>query len=210
MGSRMRLYRERLARGDCGGCGCRPAMEGKTRCKVCDDRKKKGYLMNRAPNVRNKAEIVANPMAHLRASAKYRMRNREQTNAATRRSQMKKRLEVLEIYGGECRCCGERRFEFLQFDHIEGNGRRHREAVGSGYKFLLWLQRNSYPKSIQILCSNCNFAKGHYGICPHERERMERNGTQIQTRSESVQKGQSDITTGALPEQIASTSTRVM
>ena len=28
-------------------------------------------------------------------------------------------------------------------------------------------RKNNYPEGFQVLCSNCNFAKGKYGSCPH-------------------------------------------
>jgi hypothetical protein len=35
-----------------------------------------------------------------------------------------------------------------------------------------WLRRNKFPSGYQVLCHNCNFSKGHVGICPHEKERQ--------------------------------------
>ena len=51
-------------------------------------------------------------------------------------------------------------------------GRAHRReisgndnpATGDMYQ---WLKANSYPDGFQILCFNCNCAKGAYGECPH-------------------------------------------
>lgn len=34
----------------------------------------------------------------------------------------KTRKQALDHYGGKCECCGETRYEFLQLDHIDGNG----------------------------------------------------------------------------------------
>jgi hypothetical protein len=85
------------------------------------------------------------------------------------------RIEVLNHYGNKCACCGETTPEFLSIDHINGGGNGHRKALeengvkkhhGSG--FYKWLIDNNYPDGFQLLCHNCNFAKGHYGKCPHE------------------------------------------
>lgn len=81
------------------------------------------------------------------------------------------RDEALRAYSvGEpkCACCGETTYQFLSIDHIEGGGNEHRRAVG---KLYLWLRRNNFPEGFQVLCYNCNFAKGHYGSCPHEESR---------------------------------------
>ena len=39
-----------------------------------------------------------------------------------------------------------------------------------GKKLNKWIMANNYPNGFQILCHNCNFAKGHSkdGKCPHE------------------------------------------
>ncbi len=31
-----------------------------------------------------------------------------------------------------------------------------------------WLITNNFPKGFQILCWNCNYAKGVFGECPHK------------------------------------------
>jgi hypothetical protein len=128
------------------------------------------------------------------------MNHKEKANQATINTQRKKRLAVIAAYGGKCKCCGESRFEFMQFDHVNNNGKAHREQVGRGYKFLLWLERNNYPDIIQLLCSNCNFAKAKYGICPHERERIE-NARHLnsETRQETGETGSAKISTEKFP-----------
>lgn len=62
--------------------------------------------------------------------------------------------------------------EFLTIDHINGGGREHRKFTGGfGVGFYLWLIHNGFPEGYQVLCYNCNCAKGHHGVCPHERQR---------------------------------------
>ena len=73
----------------------------------------------------------------------------------------------------KCACCGETHIEFLTIDHIHGGGRKHREEVGFGKSFYRWLIKNNFPKGFQVLCYNCNCAKGHFGYCPHKREMFE-------------------------------------
>lgn len=87
------------------------------------------------------------------------------------------RAEVVAAYGGICRCCGEDIPEFLAVDHIEGNGREHRrqlkrEAESGEHKTAAlynWLRSRGYPEGFQVLCHNCNVAKGLYGTCPHRK-----------------------------------------
>lgn len=53
--------------------------------------------------------------------------------------------------------------------HVNGGGKQHRLEVGFGQVFYRWLKKNDYPEGYQVLCHNCNLAKGFYGTCPHQR-----------------------------------------
>jgi len=80
-----------------------------------------------------------------------------------------------------CRCCGlNDHIEFLTLDHIAGRKQMDSEPelVKLGYSSKLaiqplcvWILKNNFPEGFQILCMNCNFAKGQSkdNKCPHER-----------------------------------------
>lgn len=73
--------------------------------------------------------------------------------------------ELITGYGGRCSCCHESRFEFLTLDHVNNDGKAERSLRGRQiYQRLI---RENFPDGYQILCYNCNCAKGIYGICPH-------------------------------------------
>ncbi len=82
------------------------------------------------------------------------------------------RIKCLNAYGGnppKCACCKENKYEFLCIDHIKGGGRKHRKKLGFGGQVLYrWLVKYNFPKGFQVLCHNCNLAKGFYGKCPHK------------------------------------------
>jgi hypothetical protein len=61
----------------------------------------------------------------------------------------------------------------LQLDHVNNDGNEHRKEVGSagGDRLYLWLRNHGYPPIMQVLCANCNYAKAHYGFCPHRPNR---------------------------------------
>ncbi len=86
------------------------------------------------------------------------------------------RLTALQAYSDKepkCSCCGEKTIEFLGIDHIYGGGNKHRKLLKSkGTTLYLWLKKNNYPKGYQVLCHNCNLAKGYYGECPHKRSNV--------------------------------------
>jgi len=99
-------------------------------------------------------------------------------NAAGKASHRLLKLEVLRAYGGlRCVCCGEERPEFLTLDHVNGGGNEHRRRLtgsnGGGKHLYRRLKEFGFPNDppLQVLCLNCNWAKGHYGTCPHKRER---------------------------------------
>lgn len=90
---------------------------------------------------------------------------------AGKRYRMRVRLAALRAYSqGEpvCQCCGETTLEFLALDHVNGSGNQHRKEVGT-LAMAEWAKRNNYPPGLfQVLCHNCNMAKGFYGRCPHQ------------------------------------------
>jgi hypothetical protein len=78
------------------------------------------------------------------------------------------------VYGGYCACkgCGESHKEFLQIDHIDGSGAEHRKKVKT-MNIYQWLKNKGYPRdNFRLLCGNCNWARGVYGYCPHEKENL--------------------------------------
>lgn len=100
----------------------------------------------------------------------YRAVNQEWINAKGRARDRLSRLAALNHYGGKCACCGETTYEFLAIDHINGGGNEHRKAIGVGRHIIRWLIKNNYPEGFQVLCHNCNVAKGFHGECPHKRK----------------------------------------
>jgi hypothetical protein len=87
----------------------------------------------------------------------------------------RQRLQVLFHYSGgllKCACCGENTYEFLSLDHVRGGGTAHRKQLGTRY-ILSYLIQAGFPSGYQVLCHNCNQAKGFYLKCPHKRTSQE-------------------------------------
>jgi|SRR5208337_5315037 len=108
----------------------------------------------------------------------YRKSGKSAKNLRKLRRNLK--IEVFSHYCDgtpKCACCGEEHIEFLSLDHINNNGAEERRKMsgsgqGWGGEFLYRiLRRNNYPNGYQVLCLNCNFAKGHFGVCPHKLEK---------------------------------------
>ena len=122
----------------------------------------------------NKEKIAerrkANKEKILDYKAAYRASGKESQQQRSYRQ--KNRLSAIKAYGGRCSCCGEETIEFLSIDHIHNDGAQHRKEISSGSNIYAWLKKNCYPKGrFQLLCHNCNLAKGFYGACPHSRRK---------------------------------------
>jgi hypothetical protein len=96
---------------------------------------------------------------------------REYVRAKGKLSYRRLRDIVFAAYGGaKCACCGEAEIAFLQIDHVNGDGAEHRRVLKSSSKIYRWLKVNGFPPGFQVLCANCNHAKGRYGVCPHQQK----------------------------------------
>ena len=98
----------------------------------------------------------------------WRSKNREKSNAYGRARNKKRRDKIITAYGGKCVCCGESTPEFLAIDHVHNTGADERRQYGGGgiYNQVI---KDGFPDKYQLLCHNCNLAKGFYGECPHVR-----------------------------------------
>jgi hypothetical protein len=105
---------------------------------------------------------------------KWRAANKDAVRIRNKRNGHGIKVEVINRYGGACVCCGEDGIPFLGMDHINGDGARHRRAHfknerhGAGSPFYYWIKKNNFPDFLQVLCHNCNLAKGTGKVCPHK------------------------------------------
>jgi 5-methylcytosine-specific restriction endonuclease McrA len=102
----------------------------------------------------------------------YAKRNRPRLRLQDRARRLKIKLDGIKQYGGKCVCCGISEVKFLTIDHINGRSKEKKYPCGSkptGLMLWVMLKRLGWPKSnYQLLCFNCNCAKGIYGTCPHK------------------------------------------
>ncbi len=82
-----------------------------------------------------------------------------------------KRRTIFSWYGSGCACCGESNYYFLTLDHVNNDGAQERKQLGGQQQVLsrLWKEQCTLPE-YQLLCYNCNCAKGMRGECPHVNE----------------------------------------
>ncbi len=73
-------------------------------------------------------------------------------------------METVKFYGGSCVRCGFSDIRALHIDHINGGGKKERDAGRHGI-FELWKITKDDPvmarATFQLLCANCNSIKRH-------------------------------------------------
>lgn len=78
------------------------------------------------------------------------------------------KLKMFEALGRKCNCCGEEHPDLLTLDHVNNDGHIYRERYNEQQMYRM-AHREGWPKDkYQVLCMSCNFAKGHFGECPHK------------------------------------------
>lgn len=112
-----------------------------------------------------RACAAAATRAYRRAHPEYVERHRNYTRELRRKA--------LEVYSNSnqpfCACCKESEIKFLEFDHINGDGAKHRKKIGAvSYNFLIRLKNLGWPQGLRVLCCNCHKAISHFGACPHQ------------------------------------------
>ena len=104
----------------------------------------------------------------------HRLTNREEHLEYAKARRLKQKRVVIDHYSkgkNECKCCGEKEFNFLTLDHINNDGNRDR--VKSKNNLHSYLIRNNFPKGIRVMCFNCNSGRelSPGKICPHKRKK---------------------------------------
>ncbi len=115
--------------------------------------------------------MLTNPESRKKMIARvqrWKDKNPDKVKAIEQRFRRNRKLNVIDHYGGKCKCCGEDNPDFLTLDHVKNDGWKHRKEVGD--EMYGWAIKNGFPDNLQLLCYNCNYAKGKLGYCPHERE----------------------------------------
>jgi hypothetical protein len=125
------------------------------------------------------------------AKAKRKIyRNKPEIKEKEKKQRDDNRFNILQVYSKRlsnsnipcCNCCGENyHVDFLAIDHIRGSKQMDLEpelkklkysSKFTTWKLQDWIIKNNFPSGFQILCHNCNFAKGMLGRnnkCPHEK-----------------------------------------
>ena len=135
-----------------------------TNCALCHtDLPDEFFRPTGRPNLREPAPLLPTCKLCRLAARSKKARKDEQEDSPYYRER------VFQAYGYRCNCagCPETLPEFLTIDHVNGGGTQERKRFGTGVGFYKHIIRQNYPNTYQILCMNCNWAKGRFGKCPH-------------------------------------------
>jgi len=161
--------------GICSNCHSptRPLMPGMKKCEPCYTMNKKAqnalYDKRRAAGLCprcGKGKLLAG-LNFCQACSDKGKKDRSKPAYNERRQVLYKnfRREVLSHYGNQCVCCGESLLNLLCLDHVNGDGAADRSIGRFAERLLRHIKKSGYPDTFQILCYNCNCARGHQGFC---------------------------------------------
>jgi len=163
-----------------------------TTCSIeCSKQNKTEYMeqFRQKPEAKTKHQArKSTPKAkeQSRIAGRLRYQNspelRDKISKNTKEKTIQIKLEVFTHYSKEisnsdvpiCACCKIDDIRFLTLDHIDG--RKHlskREQKMGGLNLWRHVKKTGFPEDYQVLCYNCNIAKGTSYFCPHEIDRME-------------------------------------
>jgi len=109
---------------------------------------------------------AANRERERRKAAAYHQANKARLNGQITARRRTMRGQIMERLGGACRCCGETTPVFLTIDHVQNDGAKVRK-MRRHLVYKIILDEGCPADRYQILCWNCNAAKGMLGRCPH-------------------------------------------
>lgn len=89
------------------------------------------------------------------------------------------RAQAIRLLGGQCVCCGETRFQFLEIDHVFNDGAVERKSFNNTQLARRFLAGRADVTRYQLLCGNCHNAKSYHGVCPHVAEQQAELATAV-------------------------------
>ena len=174
--SQKKQRHSRIKRGMCTMCGKRKATKGRRTCSRC------ALLLSDAHKNRKTKRRIAGICVQC-GKGKSILGTQQCSMCADKnrgrqvRARIERRRMVLRAYGNECMCCGEVEADFLEIDHVNNDGHKHRRNNPT-MDINSWAIKHDFPSLLQILCANCNHSKEKHGKCIHAiREEREAHGT---------------------------------
>lgn len=145
--------------GLCVNCGKRPPHTDRVRCAECLEKSR----------VSNKKYAKENPNAkEVRDRWKANPKSQAKHKETRKKWRLALKYKVIASLGGKCECCQDDTLPFLQIDHINKDGKKHRSEIGRSTKLLRDMLKYPNRYELRVLCANCHFAITNLGTCPHK------------------------------------------
>lgn len=155
---------------------CNRGVEGlERRCNICLVRKDLDKDFYRDRTRSHGKAAICKP-----CTRKKRIRYIDRSKAASNRQRCSagQRRKAVEQLGGICVCCHESCLDYLQIDHVENDGKLHRELLIHGPQALYrWVLKHPGTVRVQLLCANCHVYKTKYKTLCKDRHRCDLNTT---------------------------------
>jgi len=150
--------------GLCGRCGKFPFVPGIKLCVECREYHKQ-YAANEWKTEDGKQK-------RRKWLSNWQKANPDKVRERAKMDYHKAKSLVFNHYGRICNCCNDSHEEFLTIDHINNDGNKERKNGKYNKNFYKQIISLGFPNNLQTLCWNCNVAKGIYGLCPHQKEKV--------------------------------------
>lgn len=168
MSNQLKLYHRRKEAGLCVACGEFPPVDGTVRCEEC--RKKRAEISKKQKENRPEGSCRECLTQKARPGKTVCEKCAERGRKKSLNEYRTIRKTILELYGGECKCCGINNPKYLQLDHINNDGGEERKSIPSsirGGRFYKYVLKQGKRDDLQLLCANCHNAK-RYGGCTED------------------------------------------
>jgi hypothetical protein len=143
----------------CINCGKCPPHINRVKCFVCLE----------AARISCRKYLKENPNAkEVRSRWKTNPQSRIKHRESRKRWRLKLKYKVIVSLGGKCECCQDKTFPFLQIDHVNKDGKKHRSEIGRSVKMFKDMLKFPNKYKLRVLCANCHFAITNLGTCPHK------------------------------------------
>ena len=138
----------------------------------------------KAYSEKNKDKRKAYREANKDKKKAYNEANKDKIKAQQKAYRIASKIDVFSHYSKKisnsdipiCSCCGYNDIRFLNLDHIKSRKNiPQKEKKLNGIRLWKYIKSQGYPDGYQVMCFNCNIAKGNRKYCPHQLDRMKSN-----------------------------------
>ena len=121
-----------------------------------EEEKRKSREASKRHYQKHRVKLLA--LQKVRRSTPESKAKRKKFGRTRKQYRTKLRHDALDLYGAICVKCHCKDKRFLDFDHVNNDGKKQRKKYGNDTRFYKYLIENK-PNDIQVLCMNCNWKK---------------------------------------------------